>query len=58
MPPAISNKTAADEADPELLVQPSIVSFETARLQLTTMTMDDVDEILPIIMDESVMKWT
>ncbi|KXT00847.1 hypothetical protein AC578_949 [Pseudocercospora eumusae] len=58
MPPTIASKTAADEANPELLVQPPIVTFETDRLQMRTMTMDDVDGILPIIQDESVMQWT
>ena len=58
MPPAIASKTAADEANPELLVQPPIVTFETERLQMRTMSMDDVDGILPILQDESVMKWT
>lgn len=58
MPPAITSKTAADEANPELLVQPPIVAINTARLELRTMTMEDVDDIMPIITDESVMKWT
>ncbi|EME81266.1 uncharacterized protein MYCFIDRAFT_140868 [Pseudocercospora fijiensis CIRAD86] len=58
MPPAIASKTAADEANPEQLVQPRIVTFETERLQMKTMSMDDVDGILPILQHESVMQWT
>ena len=41
-----------------LLEQPPIHTINTERLQLKTITMDDLDDIMEIITDVRVMQWT
>ena len=41
-----------------LLEQPPIHVINTERLHLKTITMDDLDNIMDIITDMRVMKWT
>lgn len=47
----------AEEGTP-LLEQPPIHTISTERLQLKTITMDDLDNIMEIITDMRVMQWT
>lgn len=37
---------------------PPLVKIDTERLQLKTVMMEDLDEIMPIITDLRVMRWT
>lgn len=45
-------------ADPDFLQPPPTKVIETERLRLRTVTLDDVDALLPIITDAATMKFT
>ena len=45
-------------AEEQLLEQPPVVTIESERLQLKTITMADLEAIMPFITDMDVMKWT
>ena len=45
-------------ADPDFLEPPPTTVIETKRLRLRTVTLDDVDALMPIITDRETMKFT
>ena len=58
MPTAIAQKRAAITDEAILLQQPPIVTIDTARLELKTAQMSDLDDIMNFITLKEVMQWT
>lgn len=42
----------------EHIQAPPVITLKTARLILTTLQMSDLDEVMPLITDFEIMKWT